>query len=192
MEKEKIFIILKNKNIYLCIGIGACLILLYVILMFKGIDKELKPIEVYELNSQGDYVGDNFKIEYNDKNDIVLMESGNISEKFKYYYNEDDSVYRIDISSSSEKLPNTRVDIIYYDNGEIFVLIEHVVFKQYGHIILESKTTTITKAKSTTTKKTTGGNSPKTGVDGVGAAFAVLAIAAAAAFAARSRKNDDQ
>lgn len=122
MEKEKIFRILKNKNIYLCIGIGACLILLYVILMFKGIDKELKPIEVYELNSQGDYVGDNFKIEYNDKNDIVLMESGNISEKFKYYYNEDDSVYRIDISSSSERLPNTRVDIIYYDNGEIFLL----------------------------------------------------------------------
>lgn len=32
-------------------------------------------------------------------------------------------------------------------NGEIFVLIEHVVFKQYGHIILESKTTTITKSQ---------------------------------------------
>lgn len=122
MEKEKIFRILKNNSIYLLIGIGACLILLFVILMFKDIDKELKPIEVYELNSQGDYVGDNFKIEYNDKNDIILMKNGDKKEEFKYYYDEEGSVYRIDISFSDKTTTNTRVDITYYDNDKIFLL----------------------------------------------------------------------
>ena len=32
-------------------------------------------------------------------------------------------------------------------NGEIFVLIEHIAFKQYDHMILESKTITITKSQ---------------------------------------------
>ncbi|MBR3666170.1 MAG: NPXTG-anchored protein, partial [Ruminococcus sp.] len=48
------------------------------------------------------------------------------------------------------------------------------------------------KAKTSTTTKKVTTNSPKTGVKGISAAFAVFTLAAAAAFAARSRKRDDQ
>ena len=53
-------------------------------------------------------------------------------------------------------------------------------------------TTTTTAPKvTTTTKKKATTDSPKTGVKGIGAAFAILALAAGGAFAARSRKRND-
>ena len=68
VEKEKKFKILNQKKIYLCVAIGICVVTLFLILLANGKEGELKPIAVYNLNNQGDYVGDNFRIEYNDKN----------------------------------------------------------------------------------------------------------------------------
>lgn len=122
MGKKEKFKVLDRKKIYIFLGISAFLVFIFVISLLGNNEDKLNPIAVYELNSQGDYVGDNFKIEYNDKNDIILMESEGIKEEFEYYYDEDGSVYRIDISSFNQNLSNTRVDITYYDNGEIFLL----------------------------------------------------------------------
>lgn len=86
-------------------------------------NKRLKLIGTYTANEHGDLVGDNFKVEYNDKNDIVAIESGELKETFDYIYNDDGSVQYIGIqSSNSSLLPNTKVNVTYYENGKIFLM----------------------------------------------------------------------
>lgn len=108
----------KKKNIYLFY------VLILILFSLTGCgNKGLTPIETYEVNEQGDLVGDNFKIEYNENNDIVLMESGTEKETFDYKYNDDGTIQYIGIDFSNDVWPDTKATVTYYDyDNRIFLL----------------------------------------------------------------------
>ena len=93
-------------------------------LFFKD---ENNLVETLKMNKYGDFVGDNLKITYNDKNDItsiVLKDDKEVKkEEFDYSYDDNGLVSRIELKSINEFIEKVDVSYIdfyitYYNNSD--------------------------------------------------------------------------
>ena len=115
-------------------GLFVFVTIIVLVLGVTGCGKEDKKKlkDTMYLNEHGDFVSDNFKIEYNEHGDITSIETPSQRDMFTYTYNDNNQVTEIFYNDNDKSI--IHFEFTYYDNGKPFLLkstSNSALFEQY-------------------------------------------------------------